>query len=80
MKKILVISDPEFEMGFSDVCQYCQVVQERLGNEVFVLPIWPHGRAELIDDVNDIELHIKNISDIIKELKIELEEEKNEGL
>lgn len=75
MKQILVISDPELEVDFDTLCNYCAVVQERLGSSVAVLPIWPHGKAELIGDKRKMKLQIKHIQDVLKELEIEMEGE-----
>lgn len=78
MKRLLVINDPECEVGFSPLCDYCSIVQERLGDDVVVLPIWPHGSIELIDDENKIKLTIKHIQDLLNEFDELSEDDEDE--
>ena len=72
MKKMLFVKDPEGEVGFDVLCNYCAVIQERLGQEVIVLPLWPNGEAELVGDKRQMKLFIKNIREMLDELEIEL--------
>ena len=72
MKKILAVKDTENEVGFVALCEYCEIVQERLGSDVVVLPIWPNGRVDLIDDNKEVKLVVKNLKKLIKELEVNL--------
>ena len=74
MKKILVVKDMENEAGFHILCEYCEVVQERLGSDVVVLPIWPNGRIDLIDDEKEVKLVVKSLKKLIKELEVNLDD------
>lgn len=71
MKKILFIKDPEMEVGFDVLCNYCATVQERVGNEIIVLPIWPHGEADIIGDKRKLKLIIKELREVLDDLDIE---------
>ena len=77
MKQILVIRDPECEVGFDVLSEYCSQVQRYLGNEVQVLPIWPHGEVELIGDKRKMKLLMKDLKDIISEFEDVLKEGEN---
>ena len=72
MKKLLFIKDPEHEVGFDILCDYCATIQDRLGEEVAVIPIWPTGEVELIGDKRKLKLHVKNLKEMLEELEIEL--------
>lgn len=74
MKQILVVNDPELEVDFETLCEYCAIIQERLGSSIAVIPMWPHGKIELIGDKRKMKLQIKRIQDVLKELEIEMEE------
>lgn len=74
MKQILVIKDPENQVGFTALCQYAEAVQERLGGQVAVLPIWPDGEMELIGDKRKMKLLIKTLEDIVEDLEIQMNE------
>ena len=67
MKKILVVKDPECEVGFNVLCDYCAAIQENLGNEVMVIPIWPSGEVSLIDDADEIELIMADLKELIED-------------
>ena len=67
MKKILVVKDPECEVGFNVLCDYCATIQENLGNEVMVIPIWPSGEVSLIDDTDEIELIMADLKELIED-------------
>ena len=67
MKKILVVKDPECEVGFNVLCDYCAAIQENLGNEVMVVPIWPSGDVSLIDDTDEIELIMADLKELIED-------------
>lgn len=69
MKQILVIKDPECEVGFDVLSDYCRQVQLYLGSEVQVLPIWPHGEMELIGDKRKMKLAIKELKEVIAEFE-----------
>lgn len=64
---MLVISDPEEEVGFDVLCQYCGQVAGVVGNDCLVLPMWPHGKVELIDNTNEIETVITNLKSILEQ-------------
>lgn len=67
MKKILVVKDPECEVGFNVLCDYCAAIQENLGNEVMVVPIWPSGDVSLIDDTDEIELIMTDLKELVED-------------
>ena len=67
MKKILVVKDPDCEVGFNVLCNYCATIQENLENEVMVVPIWPSGDISLIDDDNEIELIMANLKELVED-------------
>ena len=74
-KQILVIKDPEMELGFQALCDYSQAVADRLqDNNVLVLPLWPHGEIELIGDKRQMKLTIKTYKDLLQEFEEELDE------
>lgn len=67
MKKILVVKDPECEVGFNVLANYCATIQEHIGNEVMVIPIWPSGEVSLIDDTDEIELIMADLKELIED-------------
>lgn len=67
MKKILVVKDPECEVGFDVLANYCATIQEHIGNEVMVIPIWPSGEVSLIDDADEIELIMADLKELIED-------------
>lgn len=74
MRRIMVISDPENEVGFSVLTSYCEQVQTLFNpNELLVLPFWPSGKIELIDgnDKQSIELIRKTLTELITEFDLE---------
>ena len=73
-KQILVISDPEVEVGFNVLCDYCNEVQNVVGKDVVVLPMWPHGKVDLIGDKRKMKLTIKELKEAIEELEVDLNE------
>ncbi|MGF6375005.1 hypothetical protein M2140_000039 [Clostridiales Family XIII bacterium PM5-7] len=77
LKQLLVISDPEQEVGFEVLTDYCRTIQQLLGLNVAVLPIWPHGKVELVGDKGEIEIKIKTLKEAIDELELELEKNKD---
>lgn len=80
MKQILVIKDPECEVGFDALCNYAQAVQEHLGSQITVLPIWPHGEMQLLGDKRQMKLVVKELKELALELEAELnKEEKTDG-
>ena len=76
INKILVVKDPENEVGFDTLCEYSENVQKVLGSNVLVLPVWPKCDIELLDisDEDDVEFHISTIKNSIKNLESQLEE------
>lgn len=72
MKKILFVKDRENEVGFDVLCNYCAKIQERLGQEVVVLPIWPNGEVDLIGDKRQMKLLVKDIREALNDIEIEL--------
>lgn len=74
MKQILVISDPEVEVGFNVLCDYCSKVQMAVGKDVIVLPMWPHGKVDLVGDKRKMKLIIKELKEAIEEFEVELNE------
>lgn len=74
INKILVIKDPENEVGFSTLCEYSENVQKVLGNNVLVLPVWPKCDIELLDigDEDNVEFHISTIKSAIKNIESQL--------
>lgn len=77
IKQILVIKDPEMEVDFKTVTKYAEVVQKRLGDDIQVLPIWPHGEIELIGDKRRMKLRIRELKKIIEELEVRLSDSSN---
>lgn len=77
MKKILMVRDPEQEVGFKVLTDYCEIIQEKLGADVQVLPIWPHGEMELIGDKRKLKLVRKQLREVLEE--IERMESENDG-
>lgn len=74
-KQILVIKDPEKEVGFDVVCDYARAVAEYMkGENVVVLPLWPHGEVELIGDKRKMKLFIKEYKKLLDELDIQIGE------
>lgn len=70
MKQILVIKDTENEVGYHALCDYAQAVADRLaGEDILVLPIWPHGDIELIGDKRKMKLVIKELKELISDLE-----------
>lgn len=67
MKKILVVKDPECEVGFDVLANYCATIQEHIGNEIMVVPIWPSGEVSLIDDADEIELIMADLKELIED-------------
>lgn len=75
-KQILVIKDPECEVGFDTLCEYTATIAERVQDEnTVVIPIWPHGEMELIGDKRKMKLFVKNYKEILNSLEKELEGE-----
>ena len=74
MKQILVISDPEVEVGFNVLCDYCSEIQKAVGKDVVVLPMWPHGKVDLVGDKRKMKLIIKELKEAIEEFEVELNE------
>lgn len=77
MKQILVIKDPECEVGFDVLCDYCGQVQTYLGKDIQVIPMWPHGEIELIGDKRRAKLVTKELKDVIAEYENILKENEN---
>lgn len=77
MKQILVIKDPNDQVGFEVLCRYAEAVQKRLGSQVAVLPIWPDGEVELIGDKRKMKLLVKTLEDIVEDLEIQINEGSN---
>lgn len=74
-KQILVIKDPEMEIGFQALCDYAQVVADRLqDNSVLVLPMWPHGEISLVGDRRQMKLTIKTYKELLQEFEERLDE------
>jgi hypothetical protein len=78
VKQILIIKDPDNEVGFDVLTNYAAAVQARLGNSVFVLPMWPHGEAELLGDKRKMKLAVKEFKEILEEYDDLLEGELDE--
>lgn len=74
INKILVVKDPENEVGFTALCEYSENVQKVLGSNVLVLPVWPKCDIKLLDinDEDDVEFHISTIKNSIKNLESQL--------
>lgn len=80
IKQLLVIRDPEDEVGFDVLVKYCEIVQNIVGNEdIQVLPIWPHGEVELINNNEGAKLKIAQIKDVIKEFEVHLDVNDEKG-
>lgn len=73
MRKIIVVSDPEFEVGFEVLANYCRAVQELFNpNETVVLPIWPSGKIEIIDGNKEkVKLLFKTLNELIEEFNLD---------
>ncbi|MEY8366553.1 hypothetical protein AALA22_13020 [Anaerovoracaceae bacterium 41-7] len=74
-KKILIIKDPNGEVGFNVLCEYCQVVQNQIGADILVLPMWQTGEAQIIDDKNEMELFIKTYREMMDCVESDLKKE-----
>jgi hypothetical protein len=80
MKKLLVVKDPNMEVGFDALCSYCQAVHNMINDpEVLVLPVWPHGEVALIDDADEVELHIATLREVLDRFEIEKGEDNENG-
>lgn len=79
MKQILVIRDPDYEVGFDVVCEFARSVALRLKDEpVLVLPMWPHGKVELIGDKRKMKLIVKEYKELLAEMEEMLEEKEGD--
>lgn len=68
-KQILMVRDPEQEVGFKVLTDYCEIIQEKLGANVQVIPMWPHGEMELIGDKRKMQLIKKQLREVLEEIE-----------
>lgn len=68
-KQILMVRDPEQEVGFKVLTDYCEIIQEKLGTNVQVIPMWPHGEMELIGDKRKMQLVKKQLREVLEEIE-----------
>lgn len=75
-KQILLIKDPEHEVGFDVLCEFSyQVAKSLQGEPIVVIPMWPHGEMELIGDKRKIKLITKEYKKLIEEMEKTTQEE-----
>lgn len=70
---IVFVTDPENEIGFSELCKYCETIQEQIGNEAYIVPMWPHGKAQLISDDAEALVNVIALQEILDNIRNRIE-------
>ena len=67
MRDILIVKDSDNEVGFDVVCKYCAVLQDRLGLDTIVIPIWPQGDIKLITKEAERKILVKELKEVLQQ-------------